>query len=343
MNTPQVPPYAAPPWLRTGHQQTLYMATLWKPPLVPEAEAHTVSIDEQIRLRCFLNRSTAQNSRCVILVHGLEGCYESPYLLSGAHKALALGLDVMRMNMRSCGPSKHLSRTSYHGGLSDDILAVGQYLHGLGYTEIGLIGYSLGGHQALKLAGQNSVLPDWLKAVAAVSPPLSLQEASDGIMRPINRIYERYFFRRMQKTYRARRRWWPESTDLEALARVKNLREFDDYITAPTHGFRDAQDYYARCSAENWLQQIRVPTRIVLSADDPIIPLASHLRAMEHKSPAVEWILSSEGGHVGFLNQGELAELDHDERWAENRAFDFIQSHFGARDAQKTASQALSL
>ena len=319
------PPFAPPLYLQTGHQQTFFMASLWQPPSPPEAEVLHIPIAHKIALRVLLNRQGSKNKACLILVHGLEGCEASAYMLSGATKALKLGLDVIRMNLRSCGPSKHLSRSTYHGGLSSDVYKIAEYAHQiLGYEQIVLLGFSLGGHLVLKLAGECPKPPEWLKAVAAISPPLLLEEASEGIMRKENYVYERYFFRRMQKSYRARRRWWPEETDLKALQRARNLREFDELITGPGHGFANAKEYYQACSALGQMNNIHLPTRIIIAADDPIIPLESHLQAMKSKADSVEWLLCSQGGHVGFFNSKHFAQADHDAYWAENRAIDFL-------------------
>lgn len=315
-------PFAAPPWLKSGHAQTLYGATLWRPAQPPPAQKLRIGIAADIKLLCWLNRAGAEPARgCLILVHGLESSSEGPYILSAAVKALGDGIDVLRMNMRSCGGSAHLSATSYHAGLSQDVLAVATYAaETLGYERIVLAGFSLGGHQLLKLAGQlGEAAPAWLKGIFTVSPAMLLAEASAGLLKPANRIYERHFFRQMRKTYRARRRFWPEHTPLEALHRVRTLVDFDEHITAPAFGYRDAADYYAQNSALQWIGDIRLPVRIVHAIDDPIIPPQSHLQAMAIGNPFVSWLLSAEGGHVGFFNHSGLAAQDRDWLWAENR------------------------
>lgn len=314
-------PFSAPAWLKSGHAQTIYGGAFWRPEPLPPDQSLKIPVDAANTLLCLFNQAGPEPAAgLLILVHGLESSAHGHYIVSTARKALGDGLDVLRMNMRSCGGSEYLSATSYHGGLSQDVMAVAEYARHLGYQQIVLAGFSLGGHVLLKLAGQlGEHVPVWLKGVFAVSPPLQLAAASAGLMHPRNRLYERYFFNSMLRSYRARRRCWPETTPLGRLARVRDLYQFDEWITAPDFGYRDAADYYRQNSALQWFEQIRLPVRIVYALDDPIIPAGAHQQAMAMQNPAVSWLLTGEGGHVGFFNQAGLACHDRDWLWAENR------------------------
>jgi predicted alpha/beta-fold hydrolase len=324
------PPFLAPLWLKTGHLQTAYTGLFWTPPPLPALQRCDIPVDaeneNQNQVRCLLNRSHDRPAAVlVILVHGLEGHAEVPYMLSTARKLLSQGLDVLRMNLRGCGQTQHLSRTSYHAGLSGDVRAVAEYAAAqLGYEQIVLAGYSLGGHQVLKLATEWTSPPAWLKGICAVSPPLDLGRTSHNLLRLENRGYERYFFRQMLATYRARRRLWPELTPLEPLARVHSLLDYDQYITGPQFGYRDAQDYYTQNSVGPHLGKITLPVQIILAQDDPIVPFSSHQAAMAQAAPSVSWLLSREGGHVAFVNSPLAAKQDRDAMWSENRLLDFV-------------------
>jgi predicted alpha/beta-fold hydrolase len=325
------PPFSAPLWLKTGHLQTAYTGLFWTPPPLPALMRCDIPVDaendNQNQVRCLLNRSHQDRPAAVlvILVHGLEGHAEVPYMLSTARKLLSQGLDVLRMNLRGCGQTQHLSRTSYHAGLSGDVRAVAEYAAAqLGYEQIVLAGYSLGGHQVLKLATEWTSPPAWLKGICAVSPPLDLGRTSHNLLRLENRGYERYFFRLMLASYRARRRLWPEVTPLEPLARVHSLLDFDQYITGPQFGYRDAQDYYTQNSVGPHLGKITLPVQIILAQDDPIVPFSSHQAVMSQAAPSVRWLLSREGGHVAFVNSPLAARQDRDAMWSENRLLDFV-------------------
>ncbi len=327
MSQNQIPEFSAPLWLKTGHQQTLYAAMIWSPTLLRADQRIKIPIEDGNHLLCDWNLADRQpQKKLLILVHGLEGCSEAKYILSSAHKALDQGIDTLRVNIRSCGGSIYLNQTLYHAGLSQDLAAVIDYAQQqLKYSQIVLAGFSLGGHQALKLASEWQQSPDGvLKGVCAVSPPLELDKASVSLMRWQNRVYERYFYKSMRQNFRRRRRWWPE-TPLSTLNQVKHLVDFDNLITAPSFGFRDAADYYQQSSVYSKLGQIQIPTQIIIAMDDPIIPFSSHQQAIQ-KYPQIRWLVTREGGHVAFCNQRRLAQKDRDQWWAGNRLLDFSQS-----------------
>lgn len=317
-------PFSAPPWLKSGHLQTIWGAIAPAPEPLPPGQRLKVPVDDENTLLCRLNQASSDsqqpNDRCLVLVHGLESSAEAPYIVSTARKALADGWDVARMNMRACGGSLGHCATPYHGGMSGDALALANALAQRGYTRIVLAGFSLGGHVLLKLAGElGADAPDWLKGIVAVSAPVELEAASRSLMQPSNRIYERYFYRQLVDTYRARRRIFPERTSLAVLKKVRNLYDFDNLITAPLFGFKDAVDYYTQNSALALMSKIKIPVKIIIAKDDPFIPYSSHLKAMQLENPCLSWQVSAGGGHVGFFNSPALSARDRDERWSENR------------------------
>lgn len=323
-------PFAAPLWLKSGHLQTLYAALGWQPPPLPADALWRVEIASQVELYCAWNRAAKESApHCLILVHGLEGSAEVPYMISTARKALAAGIDVVRVNLRGCQERAWTSQTSYHAGLSQDLSAVVQYAQQAGYRALVVAGFSLGGHLTLKWASElRDTLFEGVRGVVAVSPPVDLAATAAYLQRPLNRGYDQYFLRRMQRTWRQRRRCWPEHTSLERVMGLRSLREFDDQITAPSFGFANAADYYTQCSVGPRLAQIALPTEIILAEDDPIVPAESHRRWFGAVGPQVRWVLSAEGGHVGFYNCAALAAQDRDAWWAENRLLDRAQEWF---------------
>src|SRR5690606_14396338 len=129
----------------------------------------------------------------------------------------------------------------------------------------------------------------------------------------------RYFFKQMCQTYRQRRRLWPELTPVAPWEKLRTLYDFDEYITAPSFDYHGADDYYTQNSVLPHLPKITLPTQVIIAADDPIIPFASHQQAMALAPDHVQWLVTSEGGHVGFINSPGLARQDRDVLWAENR------------------------
>lgn len=337
-------PFASPSWLKSGHAQTLYGALVWKPPVLEPGQRLQVPVETNLEankaLLCWHHQTKPASENCLILVHGLESSADAPYIVAAAARALELGINVLRVNLRGCGGSQYLCPTPYHAGMSLDLLAVARYAaQQLGYTQIGMAGFSLGGHILLKLAGElGAEIPVWLKGIVTVSPPVMLGMTSKGLLHPSRRIYERHFFYSMLRTYRQRRRYWPESTPLDVLSKVKNLYDFDQWITAPAFGYQNAEEYYQKNSALQFLSQIRLPVKIIFALDDPIIPFQAHQQAMQLQNPAIQWLLSAEGGHVGFFNDSALARQDRDGLWAQNRLLDTLLKWFDTSNSEARQS-----
>jgi predicted alpha/beta-fold hydrolase len=260
----------------------------------------------------------------LLLVHGLEGSSESRYMLGTADKAARAGFNVLRMNLRTCGGTLHLTQTLYHSGLSQDVRAVVEELSGRdGLAEIYLAGFSLGGNQALKLAGeQGGEVPPSLRGVAAVSPSIDLAACADAIKWRSNWIYNRQFLRSLKQRLREAAAHYPEIYRADAADLVGSIREFDSIVTAPHGGFRDADDYYARSSSLQFIPSIRTPTLVVQAQDDPFVPFESFRHPSLAANPHLLLLAPEQGGHVGFLS-GDEAAAGEDRFWAENRVVEF--------------------
>lgn len=259
----------------------------------------------------------------LILVHGLEGSAEARYVCGTAMKAFRAGFNVVRMNVRNCGGTVRLSPGLYHSGLTDDLRGVThELIERDGLQAIWWGGFSMGANHVLKLAGElGEAVPAQLKGVFAVSPPLDLEMCARDINRPENRLYEQRFLSSLKRTLRAKSQFFPGIVDLNRLARVRNLWEFDEVVTAPHFGFRDARDYYARASSGPFLARVRVPTLMIHAKDDPFIPFAPFTRLTIAANPNLHLHATEHGGHVGFF----CARRDEDRYWAENRAVDFCR------------------
>ena len=177
--------------------------------------------------------------------------------------------------------------------------------------------------QALLLAGRRAgALPEALFAVAAVSPPLDLSACTDALDAPRNRLYQRHYVSELLAAYRRRQRRRP---DLYAAGRergITSIREYDDRITAPHCGYRDAAEYYARSSSGQWLGAIERPTLVLGALDDPLIPAASVTRFALPPNDAVVRELTSTGGHVGFVAPARAPGWF----WAADRVLAFLDA-----------------
>jgi hypothetical protein len=240
----------------------------------------------------------------VVLVHGLEGSSRSSYMVSMARALLRAGFTVHRLNLRNCGGTEALTPTLYHAGLTEDALA---FLHDRRQrtgTPVFLVGFSLGGNIVLKLAGElREAARDLLTGVCAASTPIDLAASCRRISEPANRPYDLWFLRSLKRRILVKRRHFPHLSPACDLRSLRSLYEFDDRVTAPLCGFRDAAHYYETQSAVRFLAGIRVPSLLIQAQDDPLIPFAAfrdhRLAANRH----IELIAPARGGHLGFLSQ----------------------------------------
>ena len=238
----------------------------------------------------------------LVLLHGLEGSSNGGYIVSLAQAALTAGFGVHRLNMRSCGGTEHLSETMYHSGLTSDTLHVLRAIQARNLGPIFLIGFSLGGNVALKLAGELR-RTDLLTGVCAVSTPIDLACAVRSIDKPENIIYARRFLSRLKARIRRKSVSAPHLYSTGELKKIRSIWAFDDRYTAPLFGFGTAENYYATQSAARFLEYIETPTLVVTAQDDPMVPFEMYRRKIFEDNPALMLVAPKHGGHLGFLSR----------------------------------------
>lgn len=242
----------------------------------------------------------------VLILHGLEGTEHSHYIngLLGELKRRGWGADVLLF--RSCGSEANLLPRFYHSGETTDLAFVlDQLLDEFPRSAFAIAGFSLGGNVLLKWLGEvGNTVPPRVRAAAAVSVPFDLSRSADRIGSGFSRIYERHFLRSLVRKARAKRGRFPDHPAFARIDSARTLRGFDDAVTAPLHGFRDAEDYYTQSSSIRWLSEISLPTLLLSAVDDPFLP-ASALEAVARITNANEALtveFSPHGGHVGFVS-----------------------------------------
>jgi predicted alpha/beta-fold hydrolase len=242
------------------------------------------------------------------MVHGLEGSGDAGYIQSLAAAALRAGFAAHRFHMRTCGGTGHLCNTLYHAGLTSDLHAVLREFAHEGRRPAFLVGFSLGGNVALKLAGElGGSAGGLIQGVAAVSTPLDLAACARRIGKLDNHVYEARFVRQMRARLRATGRYLDR--DIDSLRSVEAL---DDRFTAPSFGFGNAANYYQTQSAIGYLPSIRVPALLIQSRDDTFIPFSIYDAPAIPENPFVQLIATSHGGHLGFLGRAPYRFwLDH--------------------------------
>jgi len=277
----------------------------------------------RILARCHWQREPERHP-ALVLVHGLEGSSESGYMLGTAERGWEAGFNVVRMNQRNCGGTEHLTPTLYNSSLSGDVRAVlEQVIERKALREIFAAGFSMGGNLVMKMAGEmGERAPRELTALAAISPSLDLAACVTALERPRNWIYQRFFLRRLKQRMRRKARLFPDRYRLEGMGAIGTIREFDDRITAPHSGFRDAGDYYFRASALRVIEQVSRPALLVTAQDDPLVPLATLDRPEIRRQPWLRLIAPRRGGHCGFIS----GENGGKRFWAERMIVGFFES-----------------
>jgi uncharacterized protein len=269
-------------------------------------------------------------SAIAVLLHGLGGCHRSGYMRRIANRLTEAGMRALRLDLRGAGAGLTLARRFYNAACSEDVRAVLRALHiEHPNSPLVVLGFSLGGNVALKLAGEAAKEPvPGLSAVVAVGPPIDLLQCSKLISR--QRFYDRFYVDLLIEQVRLHSRHFPDLPKTTFPART-TLRMFDDLYTAPRWGYADAQDYYRRASSKTLIEHIRIPCLILTACDDPFIALPPFLELTP--PPAVTLEIVPRGGHLGFLGWDGNGGV----RWAESRIVDWALRQAGRCQTEKSA------
>lgn len=293
-------PCRAPWWAASGHLQTILGNYL--PGASPGHPSSPFRIPlpdgDQLTGRHY----PGETNILTLVFHGLGGDDQAHYVRRTVALARALGHHVWTVNHRGCGEGRGLARKPYHSGSGDDLgaaFAAARERHP-NLRQLA-VAYSLSANALLLNLGGGLPQPAAQPDVAiAVNPPVDLGACSQTIHRGLSRLYELRFIKRCRRAIRER---VADGLipDIYRTAPLMSLREFDDAYTTKAGGFRDADDYYARCSARHHLSKITVPTVILMAKDDPFIPWQHAVES--HPSVAVHLHVEDRGGHMGYLSR----------------------------------------
>lgn len=308
-------PYSPPTLLFTNHLETIYPALLRKVETVNYTRERITTPDDDFLDLDWLSQGSNQ---LVVISHGLEGNTQRAYVRGMAKAFFEIGYDVLTWNYRGCSEEMNRQLRFYHSGATDDLeVVLNHAIRKAQYDSISLIGFSLGANLTLKYLGENGAsLNSLIKRAVTFSVPLDLHASCKTISSYW--MYSQRFIRSLKEKVIKKAETKPE-LDVKGIHHIKTLIDFDDAYTAPLHHFKNAVDYYQKCSSINFIKSISVPTLIVNALNDPFLDAATYQNPVLHNNPCVQFEPSTFGGHCGFtlFNQNGLY-------WSELRALDFI-------------------
>ncbi len=306
-----------PPFLfGNGHVQTIFPVLFRRINSVSYQRERITTFDDDF---LDLDWSVKNNNRLAIVSHGLEGSTDRAYV-KGMVKALNdNGWDALAWNYRSCSGEPNRTLRMYHNGVTDDLAWVIQHAKSQNrYKEIALIGFSLGGNLTLLHAGKDRPDPIVKKAIA-FSAPCDLAESAKVIARPSNKIYMKRFLVLLHQKVKAKKKLMPDLIDDAGYHKIKDFKDFDDRYTAPIHGFKNANDYWEKCSSKPHIPNITIPTLIVNAIDDPFLPDACIPIKEANQNKNITLCATKAGGHVGFISFNRKNMY-----WSEKTAIEFL-------------------
>ncbi len=307
--------YKRPSFLFSGHLETIYPALLRSVDIAYRRERISTHDDDFLDFDWIQNN----NDKLVIISHGLEGNSTRAYIKGMARALAESGFDILAWNFRGCSEEMNRQLRFYHSGATEDLHCVVAHAIQKGYKEINLVGFSLGGNLTLKYLGERLPYPELRKAVA-FSTPLDLYTSCIKISKPANRIYSNRFLTSLKEKI-IRKSKNISGLDLKDIDKINNLILFDDRYTAPLHGFKNAIDYYSKCSSLQFLDSITIPTLIINAQNDPFLSERCYPAAAFRNHTLIRFENPLHGGHVGFaqFNKNGLY-------WSEERALSFLIS-----------------
>jgi len=311
--------FLPPPGLRSGHVQSLlsssfirrYFVLRRSRSLRQAAEVWTLDGGEGIRLQGLYSTQPGVSKGLAVLLHGWEGSVNSSYVLANGARLYAEGFDVFRLNFRDHGDTHHLNPGIFHSCRIDEVVnSLRDLQQRLGASRWRLAGYSLGGNFSLRVALRAAGAGLDIGRVVAVNPVIDPAAAMHAMENGIG-FYERYFERKWTRSLRIKQQCFPELYGDESWYAIRGLRQRTHYLATRHAGFESADEYFRGYSiAGERLAALSVPSTILTSADDPVVPVADFEKLPDN--PALELIIARHGGHCGFLKNWKMESIAED-------------------------------
>ena len=315
--------YSPPAWLPGGHLQTIYPYLFApRPKLAYRRERWELPDGDFLDLDWLDN---PQHTPLLVLFHGLEGDAQGYYALALMERINQLGWRGVVVNFRGCsGEPNRLPRAYFAGDSAEINYVLTRLRQQFPDDTLYSVGFSLGGNALLLWLGeQGNSAGAIIQAAVSISAPLDLTAAGNALDQGVNRwLYTSRFLTTLKQTALQKLEHFPNLYDLKQVRAATTLRDFDNLVTAPIHGYRDTDDYWRRGASKPGLPLINVPTLIINARNDPFLPDAA-LPTAAQVSPAVTLLFPKQGGHVGFLQGPFPGNVN----WLPDRAINHLQQY----------------
>ena len=306
----EIPAFNNAPWCFNGHAHTILCSQLFTTPHMEFERVRINTPDEDFLDLDIAKQEKAEN--LVLLLHGLEGSSKRYYVRRLAKRLYDDGMHIVAMNFRSCSDEMNLKPRYYHSGETEDLSTVIRWIDTtFDNVNIYAVGFSLGASVLLNTLRKKSSA---IQAFTAVSTPFDLHRGSLNLQNGFNKVYNLYFMLSLKKKLELKRNRFPDLPEFDG----NTIFEFDDQVTAPVHGFEDAEDYYRRCSSAFFMDEIDTPGLIIHSREDPICPFGYVPQKAIEKNTALTSLFTNRGGHVGFWSMPP--------GWVENSVSSYFQN-----------------
>ena len=306
-----IPPFGGerPPWLGGDAQTVRHFLRMDAPPPPPGQEV-VLELDDGDKLLAAFHQAEGPSKGCIIAVHGLNGCMDAQHILWLVPQVLDTGFSLLRVNMRGAGPARQLARGTYNAARGDDLLA---FVDAAARLDPGrpifMMAHSLGGTAALNMALDFPRRAARLAGLVTIGAPLDLIATSRKFGKRRNWLYTRYMLNGLRNIVATAPDM--DAVYVERAIQARSVREFDDLVTAPLSGYRDAEHYYGAASVHERMRDIRLPTLVLQASNDPWVPAAPCLAqpiprrddkdgAYDKDHKGVRVVVTRGGGHVGF-------------------------------------------
>ena len=311
--------YKPPFFVKKGFVSTVYSGLVRMVTLQQERERITLTDGDFLDLDW--SYSNQKSNKLIILLHGLEGHAQRPYVTGAAKLFNNNHMDAVCVNFRGCSGEDNLLYRSYHSGATEDLEAVINHaILNKKYSEIYLKGISLGGNIVLKYLGERALVPTEIKAAVAISVPCHLSGSAKELHTFKNVLFHERFKKYLVDRLKIKQKRFTEELSIKEIESIKTLYDFDNVYTSRAHGFKNAGDYYEKCSCLQFLPQIKTPSLIINALNDSFLSAECYPVKEAKNNQNLYLEMPNHGGHVGFIDKKNIY-------YNEKRALEFVKNN----------------